>query len=163
MNFPSNRVINLSAAVGCALLIVVAIVYFQNHLGLEPRYLCITQRVFVIGVGIIFLLAGLHNPSPSGQKVYSGLALLTAVSGGYFSSKQLWLQGLPEEQVPACGPPADYLFDAFPASEAIAMLLRGDGSCAVVQWQLFGLSMPAWVLICFSGLALIAIFQLLRK
>ena len=43
------------------------------------------------------------------------------------------------------------------------MLLRGDGSCAVVQWQLFGLSMPAWVLICFSGLALIAIFQLLRK
>ena len=59
MNFPSNRVINLAAAVGCALLIVVAIVYFQNHLVLEPCYLCITQRVFVIGVGIIFLLAGL--------------------------------------------------------------------------------------------------------
>ena len=163
MNLPSNRIISLSVAAACGGLIAIAIVYFQNHLGLEPCYLCITQRVFVIAVGVIFLLAGLHNPAAKGQKIYAALATLAAFGGSFFSIKQLWLQGLPEDQVPACGPPVDYLFDAFSASEAISMLLRGDGNCAEVQWQLLGISMPGWVLVSFIGLAGVALFQLLRK
>tara|TARA_B110000879_G_scaffold164138_1_gene212003 strand:- start:5024 stop:5479 length:456 start_codon:yes stop_codon:yes gene_type:complete len=150
-------------AAACAGLIAIAIFYFQNHLGLEPCYLCITQRVFVIAIGVIFLVAGLHNPLAKGQKIYSSLVAATAAVGGYFSIKQLWLQSLPEDKVPACGPPADYLFDAFSVSEAISMLLRGDGNCAEVQWQLLGLSMPGWVLVAFIGFAAVAIFQLLRK
>ena len=85
------------------------------------------------------------------------------MGGSFFSIKQLWLQGLPEDQVPACGPPVDYLFDAFSVSEAISMLLRGDGNCAEVQWQLLGLSMPGWVLVSFIGLAGVGLLQLLRK
>ena len=150
-------------ATACAGLIAIAIFYFQNYLGLEPCYLCITQRVFVIAVGVIFLIAGLHNPSAKGQKIYSALAAATATIGGYFSIKQLWLQNLPEDKVPTCGPPVDYLFDAFSASEAISMLLRGDGNCAEVQWQLLGLSMPGWVLVSFIGFAGVAVFQLLRR
>lgn len=163
MNLPTNQTLSLTMAAACALLIAVAVFYFQNSLGLEPCYLCITQRVFVIAVGVIFLLAGLHNPARAGQRIYAGLAALTAIGGGFFSIKQLWLQSLPEDKVPACGPPVDYLFDAFSPSEALSMLLRGDGNCAEVQWQLFGLSMPAWVLICFVGLAGVALFQILRK
>jgi len=150
-------------ASACAALIAIAVFYFQNHLGLEPCYLCITQRVFVIAVGVIFLVSALHNPLPKGQKIYAALVAATATIGGYFSIKQLWLQNLPEDKVPACGPPVDYLFDAFSASEAISMLLRGDGNCAEVQWQLLGLSMPGWVLLSFIGFAGVAIFQLLRK
>jgi disulfide bond formation protein DsbB len=163
VNLPNNQTLSLIMAAACALLIAVAVFYFQNSLGLEPCYLCITQRVFVIAVGVIFLLAGLHNPARAGQRIYAGLAALTAIGGGFFSIKQLWLQSLPEDKVPACGPPVDYLFDAFSPSEALSMLLRGDGNCAEVQWQLFGLSMPAWVLICFVGLAGVALFQILRK
>jgi disulfide bond formation protein DsbB len=163
VNLPDNRTINLLMAAACAGLIAIAIFYFQNHLGLEPCYLCITQRVFVIAIGVIFLVAGLHNPLAKGQKIYSSLVAATAAVGGYFSIKQLWLQSLPEDKVPACGPPADYLFDAFSVSEAISMLLRGDGNCAEVQWQLLGLSMPGWVLVAFIGFAAVAIFQLLRK
>ena len=163
MNLPDNRTINLLMAAACAGLIAIAIFYFQNHLGLEPCYLCITQRVFVIAIGVIFLVAGLHNPLAKGQKIYSSLVAATAAVGGYFSIKQLRLQSLPEDKVPACGPPADYLFDAFSVSEAISMLLRGDGNCAEVQWQLLGLSMPGWVLVAFIGFAAVAIFQLLRK
>jgi len=150
-------------ASACAALIAIAVFYFQNHLGLEPCYLCITQRVFVIAVGVIFLVSALHNPLPKGQKIYAALVAATATIGGYFSIKQLWLQNLPEDKVPACGPPVDYLFDGFSASEAISMLLRGDGNCAEVQWQLLGLSMPGWVLLSFIGFAGVAIFQLLRK
>ena len=108
-------------------------------------------------------MAGLHNPAAKGQKIYAGLATLAAFGGSFFSIKQLWLQGLPEDKVPACGPPVDYLFDAFSATDAISMLLRGDGNCAEVQWQLLGISMPGWVLVSFVGLAAVGLFQLLRK
>ena len=163
MNLPNNQTLSLSVAAVCAGLIAVAILYFQNYLGLEPCYLCMTQRVFVIAVGVIFLAAGLHNPAATGQKIYAGLATLAALGGSFFSIKQLWLQGLPEDQVPACGPPVDYLFDAFSVSEAISMLLRGDGNCAEVQWQLLGISMPGWVLVSFIALAGVGLLQLLRK
>lgn len=163
MNLPDNRTINFLMAGACAALIAIAIFYFQNYLGLEPCYLCITQRVFVIAVGVIFLVSALHNPHVQGQKIYMSLIVATATVGSYFSIKQLWLQNLPESKVPACGPPVDYLFDAFSASEAISMLLRGDGNCAEVQWQLLGLSMPGWVLLSFIGFAGVAVFQLLRR
>jgi disulfide bond formation protein DsbB len=163
MQLPNQRVINSLQALSGVLLIFIAVFYFQNHLQLEPCYLCITQRVFVIAIAVICALAALHNPAQYGQKIYAGLSALMAVIGGYFSAKQLWLQGLPEDQVPACGVPVDYLFDAFSLSEALSHLLRGDGNCAEVQWELLGISMPGWVLIAFIGYALMAILQFTRK
>lgn len=163
MQLPNHRVINSLQALSGVLLIFIAVFYFQNHLQLEPCYLCITQRVFVIAIAVICTVAALHNPAQYGQKVYAGLSALMALIGSYFSVKQLWLQGLPEDQVPACGVPVDYLFDAFSLSEALSHLLRGDGNCAEVQWELLGISMPGWVLIAFIGYALMAIFQFTRK
>jgi disulfide bond formation protein DsbB len=163
MALPSYRLINGLQALISLLLIIVAVFYFQDYLGLEPCYLCITQRVFVIAIGVICGLAVIHNPPQCGQRIYAALSTIAAVAGGYFSSKQLWLQSLPEDQVPACGVPVDYLFDAFSLSEAVAMLLRGDGNCAEVQWQLLGLSMPAWVLIAFGGFTIVGLTQRWRK
>ena len=163
MNIPSYRSVNTVQALASFFLIAVAVLYFENHLGLEPCYLCVTQRFFVVCVGIVCAIAALHNPAQFGQRIYALLSILAATLGGYFSSKQLWLQSLPEDQVPACGIPVDYLLDSFSLSEAIAMLVRGDGNCAEVQWQLFGLSMPAWVLIGFIGFVLLGLVQFLRK
>jgi disulfide bond formation protein DsbB len=163
MALPSYRLINGLQALISLLLIMVAVFYFQDYLGLEPCYLCITQRVFVIAIGVICGLAVIHNPPQCGQRIYAALSTIAAIAGGYFSSKQLWLQSLPEDQVPACGVPVDYLFDAFSLLEAVAMLLRGDGNCAEVQWQLLGLSMPAWVLIAFVGFTIVGLTQLWRK
>ena len=163
MNIPSFRSVNTVQALASFFLIAVAVLYFENHLGLEPCYLCVTQRFFVVCVGIVCAMAALHNPAQFGQRIYALLSILAATLGGYFSSKQLWLQSLPEDQVPACGIPVDYLLDSFSLSEAIAMLVRGDGNCAEVQWQLLGLSMPAWVLIGFIGFVLLGLVQFLRK
>lgn len=163
MIFPGYRTTNLIVALGCAGLIAIAVFYLQDYLGLEPCYLCITQRVFVLVAGVICAVAALHNPSPQGQRAYAGLLVVSAFTGGFFSIKQLLLQSLPEDKVPACGPPVDYLFEAFSATDAISMLLRGDGNCAEVQWQLLGLSMPAWVLIAFILLAGIGLMQFFRK
>lgn len=156
---PSSRQISLFICIACLLLILVAL-FMQHVMGLNPCYLCITQRVFVMLTGGIALLAFLHN---RGLQIYGGLTALSALGGSFFSGKQLWLQSLPEDQVPACGPPAEYLFDVFSFNEALGMLLRGDGNCAEVQWTFLGLSIPGWTMICFVGLAALGIWQMVRR
>ena len=145
------------------LLMIVAVAYFENNLKLKPCYLCMAQRGFVIAIGLICALAVLHNPRKVGQRIYAAVSLSLVIMGSYFSGKQLWLQSLPEDQVPSCGIPVEYLFDNFSMTEAIAMLLRGDGNCAEVQWQLLGLSMPGWVMVSFIGFGALGIMQFLRK
>ena len=154
-----GRQINLIIFIICNGLIGTAL-YMEHVMELTPCYLCITQRVFIIITGMFALLALIHN---QGLRVYGFLIAISALAGSFFSGKQLWLQSLPEDKVPACGPPAEYLFDAFNFSEALGMLLRGDGNCAEIQWTLLGLSIPGWTLLCFLFLALLGISQVLRK
>jgi disulfide bond formation protein DsbB len=72
--------------------------------------------------------------------------------------RHLWLQSLPPDQVPACGPGLDYMLDVFGLTETLSMVFSGSGECAEVVWSLFGLSMPAWVLICFVTLGVGGLF-----
>lgn len=160
MQLPSNRLIN-TYVVAIALLLLGAALYMQHGMGLQPCYLCITQRAVTIVIAIAGLAALLHNPATT--RLYGAVITLLSLAGGYFSGRQLWLQSLPEEQTPACGPPADYLFDVFDFGEALGMLLQGDGNCAEVQWTLFGLSIPGWTMLAFTGFAALGILQVIRK
>ena len=83
-------------------------------MALEPCPLCIMQRVMVIVVGAIALLATLHGPTKMGIQIYGGLVVAAALGGGFLSGRQLWLQSLPADEVPACGPSLDYLMTCFP-------------------------------------------------
>lgn len=156
------RTLNGIGALLCAGLIATAL-FMQHVMGLNPCYLCIVQRVFVIATGVILLTAVIHKPARRGQRIYALLGGLSAATGAGFSIRQLWLQGLPEDKVPACGPPADYLFDALPIFDAVSMLLRGDGNCAEVQWTLLGISIPGWTLAAFVSLALLCVWQIVRR
>lgn len=156
------RQINFVIAAGCAGLILFAL-YLQEQLALNPCPLCITQRACVIIVGVIALLASIHNPGKSGVRVYATLQILVAVTGAIVAARHVWIQNLPADQVPACGPGLQYMFDNFPFMEALALLFRGDGNCAVVDWTFLSLSIPAWVLVAFVGLLVINFWQLLRR
>jgi disulfide bond formation protein DsbB len=46
------------------------------------------------------------------------------------------------------------MLDVFGFTEAMSMVFAGSGECAEVVWRLLGLSMPAWVLICFATLGI---------
>jgi len=162
MNIFSYRSVNVITTLGCSLLFLFAVLYLENHLALEPCYLCVTQRFFIVMCGLFFALAALHNSNGIPRKIYAGMSCLCAMAGAFFAMKQLWLQGLDDHQVPSCGPPVDYLFDAFSTSEIISMLISGDGNCSEVQWQLLGLTIPAWVLISCITLLGVGIFQLMR-
>ena len=79
-----------------------------------------------------------------------------------FIRDRLYLLSLPEEQVPQCGPPVDYLFETFSNFEVIAMLLRGDGNCAKIQWEFLSITMPGWVLLIFIVLIAASILNLTK-
>src|SRR5690606_39819115 len=82
---------------------MIAALYFQHVDGLEPCPLCIFQRIGVTVAGVLFLLAFLHTPAALGQRIYAALAGLGSVGGGLVAMRHVWLQGLPPEEVPACG------------------------------------------------------------
>ena len=63
------------------------------------------------------------------------------------AGRHVWLQSLPADRIPACGPGFDYIIDSFPLLEALRLIFSGSGECASVDWQFLGLSMPAWVLL----------------
>lgn len=134
-----------------------AVFYLQNALHLEPCPLCVFQRVSMIGIAAVWLLAALHGPRGFGRWIYAVLATLAASSGIGIAWRHVWLQGLPPDQVPACGPSLDYMLDIQPLQEVITTVLKGDGDCAAVAAQFMGLSIPAWTLGSFIGLALVSL------
>lgn len=140
-----------------------AVFYLQQTLGLAPCPLCVTQRLFVILVGVFGLLAALHNPRALGRRIYAALCLLAAGLGGAVAARHVWLQSLPEDQVPACGPSLEYMLDTLPLSETFSVVMMGDGNCADVAWTLMGLSIPQQTLGLFMVLAGVSVFQLLRR
>ena len=137
--------------------------YLEIVEGLEPCPLCITQRFFLLLCGLAGLSALVQNPGQTGARVYGAIGVLIATAGGYFSSRQLYLQSLPADQVPACGPSIDFILNTFPLMEALQILLRGDGNCAEVAWRFLGLSIPAWTLVAFISLATAWTAQSLNK
>lgn len=145
------RVLALLGAAGCAFGLLTAIFYFQKHLGLEPCPMCIFQRVAMLATGVFFLLAALHGPKAVGRWVYSGLATLASAIGAFIAARHVWLQGLPEDQRPACGPTLDFLMQMMPLQEVVTLILKGDGNCAKIDWTLLGQSIPFWTMVAFVG------------
>lgn len=152
MIIPSPRVCFLLAFLFCFGLLGAAL-YFQFVGGLEPCPLCISQRIMVLAVTLVMLAAVLHNPGRSGVRAYAVVGALVALGGASVSGRHVWLQHLPADEVPACGPGLEYMFQHLPLTATLKAMLSGTGDCAKVDWTLLGLSMPAWVLLCFLGLA----------
>ncbi len=152
---------NAAGAALCFAAIGYAIGWLQLGLGLEPCPLCILDRVAFALAGLVFLLAALHGPRPGGRRVYAVVALVPVAFGLAVAGRHLWLQSLPAEQVPACGPSLDYMLDHFPLQRVIDLVLRGSGACAEIQWQFLGGSIAAWTFALFVVLALVAFGLLL--
>jgi disulfide bond formation protein DsbB len=162
MNLASPRSLFFFAFLGCVLLMGAAL-YLEHALGLEPCPLCIVQRIFVIAFGLVCLVAALHGPGVVGRRVYATLALLFAAGGAATAGRQVWLQGVPAEELPACLPSLEYMMEALPFQDIVRMVLHGSADCAEVNWTLFGMSIPEWSLLGFVGMILFALFLLLRR
>jgi disulfide bond formation protein DsbB len=136
--------------------------YAEHVLYLMPCPLCVFQRIAVIALGVIFLSAALQDPDGIGRKVYALLLAVAAGGGIVVAGRHVWLQNLPEGQVPACGPGFGYIFDSFPFGEALAMIFAGSGECADIDWIFLGLTMPTWVLISIVVIGAAGVWNNLR-
>ena len=146
MSVPGRRPLNFAGFAACAALMAYAL-YAEHVLMLAPCPLCVFQRIAVILLGVLLLVAALHHPGGRGRAAYAALIAFVAAGGAAIAGRHVWLQHLPPDQVPACGPGLGYIIESFPLSEALAMVFTGSGECAVSDWSFLGLSMPAWVLI----------------
>jgi disulfide bond formation protein DsbB len=148
---------SVAGFLACAGAMAFVVLYIQHVLGLEPCPLCVAQRVAMVATALAFLGAAVHAPRGAGAWAWSILAALAAAAGAGIAGRHVWLQNLPPDQVPACGPTLEYLMDMLPFTEVIRTVLRGDGNCAVIDWSLLGLSLPGWSLAGFVALALYAL------
>ncbi|QIZ62932.1 MULTISPECIES: disulfide bond formation protein B [Acinetobacter] len=154
----------VSGVLFCASVVgMVFALYLEHVQGLAPCPLCVFQRVGLIGLGIISLIALLHNPlSGAFKRLYAFLGSLSILWSAGVAARHVWLQNLPPDQVPSCGPGLDYLVDALPMKAVLQQVLSGSGECAVIDWTFLGQSLPVWSLVFFIVLTIISIWQLIR-
>lgn len=154
----TNSILLLGSIVGMAFAL-----YLEHVQGLDPCPLCIFQRVGLMAMGLVALIAFIHNPKNNLLKRgYSLLALLGIGWSVGVAARHVWLQHLPPDQVPACGPGLDYLVEALPFKQVLSQVLTGSGECAVINWSFLGQSLPFWSLLFFSVLLVVNVFQLVR-
>jgi disulfide bond formation protein DsbB len=123
--------------------------FMEHILHLDPCPLCLMQRLWTLIAGLVVLAALCHGTQ---RAPYPVLVVLCAGVGGGFSLRQLWLQHLPADAVPACGPDMGYMLEVFPAADILKAMTFGTGNCAEVSWTLFGISIAGWALLGFVAL-----------
>lgn len=134
--------------------------YVQHVDGLDPCPLCILQRIAMMGIAAVALVAVAW---PAGRLWLSLLMLAPAGWGIATAGRHVWIQSLPPDQVPECGAGFDFMREAFGLWEAIRVAFEGSGDCAKVDWTFIGFSMPVWVLVMFVGLAFAGLYFGFKK
>ncbi|MEQ9563214.1 MAG: disulfide bond formation protein B [Woeseiaceae bacterium] len=162
MTWTSRRLFNLAGFFACAAMMAYAL-YAEHVLFLMPCPLCVMQRIAVIALGIVFLVAFIAGVNGKGRYVFAFLVSLAALTGAGIAGWHVRLQNLPADEVPSCGAGLDYMLESFPLSDVLKMVFTGSGECASIDWQFLGLSMPAWVLIAVLAIGTFGTWNNLRK
>ncbi len=160
----SFRALNALGLLGCVGGMAFAL-FLEHVKHFEPCPMCIFQRIAMIATGLVFLVGLLHGPRAGGRWAYALLATLTSVIGAGIAGRQVWLQHLPADLVPACGPTLGYLMKMMPFTHVVEFVLKGEGSCAKIDAVWLGITLPEWTLAAFIGFALFSLLmpKLARK
>ena len=129
----------------------------------DPCPLCMVQRLIFIAILVVFVLAALQGPKRAGERVYAALIALLSLSGVAVASRHIWIQNLPKDQLPACGPGLDYMLETMPMAKVWKELLHGSGECAEKGWTFLTLGIPEWSLLCYLALGAWAMLIAFRK
>jgi protein dithiol:quinone oxidoreductase len=130
--------------------------YLQHVGGQDPCPLCIFQRVAYIALAAVFLVAALHGPARVGALVYGGVLLTIAAVGAALAARHVWLQHLPKDRIPECGPGLEYIMRKYSPFQILEKVLRGSGECAESGWSFLGLTIAGWSLVWFVVLGAFA-------
>lgn len=143
--------------------LLVAAYYFEYYLGLEPCPLCMVSRVLVFVLGVSYLIAALQNPNGLTRKIYHLIFSVFSLLGVMVSGRHIYIQSLPADEVPTCGPGLDYMLETLPMTDVLKEVMQGSGECAEVSWRFLSLSMPAWMLLIFSAFLILALVPFFKR
>jgi disulfide bond formation protein DsbB len=134
-----------------------ALYYLEAVLFLDPCPLCIVDRGILVVIAAVCFIAFVHNSNGVMRLIYTSLATLFGLVGVGVAARHIWLQGLPPDQVPECGPDLSYMLDVFPLGDVIKRIFTGSGQCAEVSWTFLGMTIPQQTLLLFIGLIILVI------
>ena len=146
----------------CIASMLFAVLYLERTLYLDPCPLCILDRVVIISLGALFLIALVHGPRTIFSKIYGLLCVVLSSIGIGLASRHIWLQNLPKDQVPECGGRIWDGMDTLPLFETLKKTLTGSGSCADTNWTFADLTIPEQTLILFVILLILSLIQVIR-
>lgn len=133
-----------------------ALFFLQRYMGFSPCPLCIFQRVGLMIMGGFALIAAIINPKAMISRLLLWLGSFAGIVWAMgVAIRHVWLQHLPADQVPSCGPGLDYWIDTLPLQQVFQEVLAGSGECALVEWRFLGLSIPEQALILFTLLVIV--------
>ncbi len=158
---PSHRTLFLIIFTFCFLSLATAL-FLQYHDHLEPCPLCIFQRVAYMSVAFFALIGFLTHKHTLLKRLSALLMSLGSLTGGGIALRHVWIQHLPADQVPDCGPGLNYLLDVFPLHKVVSLVLRGSGECAKIDWTLLGFSMPELSLAAFALITIVGLYLLVQ-
>jgi disulfide bond formation protein DsbB len=147
----------LMGFVACFGIVILALV-IQTVYKLEPCPLCITQRMFFMGLGVLFLIAAFVKPASIVAKILTVLQVLAALGGAGWAIRHWWLQAHKGEIIADCGVGFDYMFENFPLKKMFTLIFKGTGDCAAIDWTFLGLTLPQLALIAFIGFGAYALY-----
>ena len=113
MPLASPRQLFLLAFLACVAIMGGAL-YLEHVVGLEACPLCVVQRIFFILIGLTCLAGAIQGPgSWAAHLLRAGVP--ARLGGGATAARQVWLQTVPLDQLPACLPSLDYMMQALPS------------------------------------------------
>lgn len=159
MHLARTRSLFFLASLACAL-IVGAAFYLERVAGSAPCPLCYVQRALFAALSFVSLVAAFHAPQKRGWRLYSFVMLLLSLVGAATAGRHVWLQASPPENMASCLENLRYLLDTQPYLKVLSLILAGGAGCSEITWSLFGISLPEWSLLAFSGMSLFALYYL---
>ena len=157
MRHLSHNILNAAGLALCVSALLFAVLFMERHLGLAPCPLCVLDRMVIGVMALIFLLALLHRPGKTGQRVYAGLNLTFGIIGTALASRHIQLQNLPASETPDCTPDLAYMLETWPLTEILSTVFNTSGECAEVVWTFLGMSIPQQTLLLFIVLCVVCL------
>lgn len=144
-----------------ALFLECAALYFQHGMGLQPCVMCIYERVATLVILIAGLIGMLAPRFLIIRLIAIALWLIGAIKGLMLAIRHTGYQLDPKpwDQCP--------LFPEFPQTlpldQWLPQMFAATGSCKDIDWQLFGFTMPQWLIFAFAIYIAFAIIVILSQ
>ncbi|BCL75663.1 disulfide bond formation protein B [Jeongeupia sp. HS-3] len=143
--------------VACVAMIGFAM-YHQIYNWVMPCLMCVYQRLAILFIGVLALLAAVWRPERrSSVKLVGGLIILAASAGAVAAIWNLRLQYGPVDPGISCAAALPFPIDLNRWPAWLGALIRPVGDCSAVDFKLFGVSMPVWVLLTCLGLIAVTV------